>query len=327
MKLIGLADLPNDTGVSLSERFRKELFANVLSKISAIRLSEKLNVHPDTVMNLHKGKTLMRLKYLKDLIELSGVCIDVAEKSVTGIRSKKKDKVRIRFPIVASPELASVVAHCMGDGSLTKRQFSYFNQRRELVEAVVHDVKKSLSTNIDPAVFVKCGGWEIEYPTSIGKLLFLLGAPLSKKVYNPFRVPKWIMCGSDNIKAAFLRALFDDEGWVKIKINHKTKTVRRMIGINMSKNPRFLKQHKLFFEDIRCMLASAGIESSKVVKMGRTKNGTNLGIVISNFNNLAMFSTKVGFVSECKREKLLDCLTNSKRFNLGKFKQQRLLFK
>ena len=174
-------------------------------------------------------------------------------------------------------------------------------------------MKKAFSTNIKPKKFEKSKGWEIEFPTSIARLLLLVGVPKGKKVFKNFRVPGWIRNGSKEIKISFVRALFDDEGWIKIKRNPKTKSTKRIIGINMSKNETLLESHKIFFEDIRKLLDELNISSSKVAYMGKTKNGISLGFVISNFKNLKLFSEIVSFSSPLKRQKLFDCLDSFKR--------------
>ncbi len=314
MELVKLEDLPDKIRFRLDENFRKRIFDLAIKKTgSSGHLSNKLGCHPDTLFKL---KFFIKQSTLKLLLDLTNITLKEAESNIIEIGSKTKDKIKISLPIHATPELASLVAHSMGDGCITNKHFSYFNLKRELIDDIILSIKVAFSTDTKPSEYEKYGGWEIEYPVNIGRLLLLVGAPLSKKVYNPFRVPKWIMKGSKEIKSSFLRALFDDEGWVKVKINKKTKTVRRMIGINMSKNVEFIQQHEKFFEDIRKLFSDLDIETSKVIKMGKTKNGISLGIIISNFDNLSNFLISVGFINNDKNIKLYSCLTSSKRFDL-----------
>ncbi|MDI6798422.1 MAG: LAGLIDADG family homing endonuclease [Candidatus Aenigmarchaeota archaeon] len=238
------------------------------------------------------------------------------EKHIIELKTRnRKRRIKIKFPIVASPELASVIGHCIGDGSLTERQFSFFNQSRELVDEVTANVNAAFSTNIIPKEFKKSGGWEIEFPTNIARLISLAGGPLGEKVFLPFRVPEWVMNGSKEIKIAFIRAVFDDEGWIKIKFIRPSSSTQRMIGINMSKCAKFINNHVRFLEDVRKMLLELGIRPSKVVEMGKTVNGINLGFTISNLKNLKKFLSVISFTNLTKRKQLIGCLEESKRFD------------
>jgi len=317
-KLIGMRDLPDNLGVKLEDSFRKEIFDMAISIVCSVRkLSELLNCDRTAIWQWKTGKILIKISLLKKLSDLTKVPLKKVENKIIGIRCKRvdgNDFIRIKFPIFSSPELASIIGHAMADGNITKRQFSFFNQRRELVDEVITNVRIAFRADVTPREFEKEGGWEIEFPTNISLLVSLSGAPLGKKVSKPFDVPNWIKEGDNKIKSSFLRALFDDEGWIKIKFIKSTSSTQRMIGINMSKNEKFIDSHKQFFENIRKLLQDLKINSSNVSKMGKTKNGINLGIIISNVTNLNIFLKKIGFTNIPKKQKLIECLNNSIRF-------------
>lgn len=317
-ELIGLEDLPNNLGIKLEDAFRKEIFDRGISILGGVKkLSELLNCDRTAIWQWRTGKILVKVIQLKKLSNLTKISLEKVENKVIGIRCKRidnKDFIKIKFPIFPSSELASVIGHAMGDGNVSKRQFSFFNQRRELVDEVIANIRTAFGTDVIPTEFEKENGWEIEFSTNISLLVNLSGAPLGKKVFTKFDIPDWIKEGNNKIKSTFLRALFDDEGWVKIKFIKSTTSTQRMIGINMSKNEEFIDSNKQFFESIRKLLQEFGIQSSNVTEMGKTKNGISLGIIISNITNLNMFLKKIGFTNAQKEQKLIKCLNDSIRF-------------
>lgn len=326
-KLIALENMPDKMRVKVEDSFRKNLFERSLNKVKkVIVLAKELNCHTDTTLKLRKGQSFIKIKHLKKLSELSNISLDIIEKHILELRTRdRKREVKIKLPIFTSPELASLIGHCMGDGCLSEKQFSFFNLQRELVDEVIKDVKRAFSTNVKPIEFEKDDGWEIEFPTNIARLIALSGGPVGEKVFLPFDVPEWIKNGNDKIKIAFIRALFDDESWIKIKFIRQSSSTQRIIGINMSKNKKFIESHKHFFENIRNILLELSITPSKVTEMGKTKNGINLGIIISDIINLHRFLQVIGFSHVEKREKLINSLSSSRRFN-ELFPNDRVLF-
>ncbi len=317
-KLVGLEDLPNNLGIKLEDNFRKEIFDRTVSIVGNVKkLSKLFKCDRTAIWQWKTGKILIKIVQLKKLSNLTKISLEEIESKIIGIRCKRidnKDFIKIKFPVFSSSELASVIGHAIGDGNVSKRQFSFFNQRRELVDELIDNVRIAFNTDVIPKEFEKEDGWEIEFPTNISLLVNLSGAPLGKKVFTKFDIPNWIKEGNDETKSAFLRALFDDEGWIKIKFIKPSSSTQRMIGINMSKNEKFIDSHKQFFESIRKLLQEFGMQSSNVTKMGKTKNGVSLGIIISNITNLNIFLEKIGFTNVQKEQKLIKCLNDSIRF-------------
>lgn len=317
MKLIGLKDLPDNFRVGLEEKFRLELFRKAIEKVGKVkRLAKVLKCCENTILNLRKGASFIKAGTLRELSKITKISLEEIELHINELKTRnKKRKIKVRFPICASKELASLLGHGIGDGSLTNRQFSFFNTCKQLVNEVKNEVNIAFSTNINPTEFEKDGGLEIEFPTSIARLLPLAGAPIGNKLLHEFRVPDWIMEGSKEIKVAFIRALFDDEGWIKIKWNRRSKSTQKLIGINMAKDENLLNEHKKFLGDVRKILVELKIKPSKISNMGKTKNGISLGFTISNFQNLENYFKTINFSHPSKRQKLLESLNSYKKFN------------
>jgi len=326
MKLIGLKDLPDNFRVGLEEDFREELFRKSIEKIGEVKeLAKILKCCENTILNLRKGASFIKASILKELSKITQTSFEKIELHINELKTRnKKRRIKVKFPIYASKELASLVGHCIGDGSLTNRQFSYFNTCKQLVDEVKNEVNIAFSTNIIPTEFEKDRGLEIEFPTSIARLLLLAGAPIGNKLLNEIRVPNWIIEGSKEIKVAFIKALFDDEGWIKIKWNRRSKNTQRLIGINMAKKETLLKGHERFLEDGRKLLMEFKIKPSKISNMGKTKNGISLGFTISNFQNLENYFKTINFSHPSKEQKLLKSLTSYKNFNF-KFEKNKYI--
>jgi len=318
MKLISLEDLPDNFKVGLENEFQIELFRKAIEKLGKRKpLAKELRCHPNTVSKMKKNYLFIKIFRLKKLAEITQVPLQDIEKKVIsiGIFTKKQKGVKFKLPLESTPELSSLIGHGMGDGWLRDNfEFGFFNNRKELIDEVTKCMQIAFSTTLEPTERKYKPG-EIIFSSKIGIMLELAGLPKGEKVFKPFDVPKWILHGNKEIKIAFIRALFDDEGWVKVKFIRQSSSTQRMIGINMTKSVEFINEHNNFLENIRTMLLDLGIKSSKIVEMGKSVNGVNLGFIISNLENLKKFLVIIGFTHIAKRNRLVDCLEKSKKFN------------
>lgn len=306
--MIGLDDLPDNFRVHLDESIRKMLFKEKTAELVKI-----LNISEDAIRRASNGKVSIKVSTIKKLSVLANLSISEIEKHIIGVRtSKKRSFVSVRLPISPSPEMATLVGHGMGDGSLSQRQFSFSNIEKDLIDEVIFCVKKVFSSDVKPRVVRRNSCIEVEFPKWVGRMMEIAGVPSGKKVFTSFDVPNWIISGDKDIKRAFIRALFDDEGWIKVKKNKRTKSVARMIGINMAKTEHLLPSHFRFLNNVRKMLIEFGINPQKVVKMGKTKNGISAGFIISNKTNLKIFLESIGFTCLKKMLKLINCLDSTK---------------
>lgn len=298
-KLIKLEDLPDIMRLGLEEKFRKKLFEKAENRIGGTKkLAKLLRVDRSTVWNLKRGASFIKVKALKKLSIIASVPLEVVEKNITEIKTRnKKRRITIKFPILTSKELANLIGHCMGDGNLSKKQFSFFNQCRELIDEVINDVQKSFNTSIVPKEFKKSGGWEIEFPTNIARLIALCGGPVGQKVNIAFNIPTWIKKGDESIKSSFIRGLFDDECSIKES--------EKCIIFGMNKNEKILRNHKDFLEELRKLLLDLNISSNNLRKPQKNKSGSiEIKFSISGSSNLKNFFTQIGLTNPFKRLKL-----------------------
>src|SRR5438132_2791281 len=170
-KLVGLENLPDAFGVKLEDNFRKALFNKGASMVGGVRkLALLLNCDRTAIWQWKTGKILTKIDLLKKLSKITKTDLEKIESKIIAIRSKLKrneDFIKIKFPIFSSSELSLIIGKGMGDGSLSKKQFSYFNQSRFLINETIDNMKTIFSDDINPEEFEKDDGWEIEFPTNV----------------------------------------------------------------------------------------------------------------------------------------------------------------
>lgn len=105
------------------------------------------------------------------------------------------------------------------------------------------------------------------------------------------KVPRKILQANKEIKSAFLRSAFDDEGSVLLRVNKKTLEWKRGISFS-SKAIRFL-------EDIKSMLANFDIQTNRILK-----DRENYLLQITGKECIGQFADYIGFKHPVKAERL-----------------------
>ena len=191
-------------------------------------------------------------------------------------------------------EMARCIARITGDGYLYYRYIRYNNTCKELLEEFEQDIRKEFNhtkftygiTNTR-TLFVQIHGKHI-----ISKFLKFLPSYKSGDVYIPLQ----ILGASKIVKRVYLRALFDDEGNVGIRIFAKTGEWKRNVKID-SKSYRLL-------EGVKALLLDFDISSNRIRRCDKgDKYWYYLGI--SGHENFIRFSKYIGFTHVLKQEKLI----------------------
>jgi predicted Zn-ribbon and HTH transcriptional regulator len=197
----------------------------------------------------------------------------------------------------------------MGDGTIEKDKlrFAFWNNEEELINEVCECVKNSIGETKGTINKLRDGRIQVKFCPFVGVVLHLAGAPLGNKTIQEFEVPEWIMNGKKEIKAAFLKGLFDDESSPDIPKNKKDRT-RRLIFAQCKWD---LKERSLkeFLSSIKQMLKEFGVMTTKIReqesfidKKGRRK--IVLSFSISGKKNLENFLSKIGLTHPKKKAKL-----------------------
>lgn len=272
------------------------------------KVGEKLGTSPSNVHRIERTGVINL-----DMLNLILIKIDTSFDSIKNkIYSIKIGDGGIEapntLPLYPSPELASLVAHCCGDGGIHLRncRFEYTNSRKEIVEKVKEYANNVFKFN-DPYerqlqktnTVVK----KLIYPSIIGSLLELAGAPRGRKTTIEFEIPEWIMNGSKDIKKAFLQALFDDEGSVE---------KRFLVSLSLNKQYPYEENLLLFLNQIKKLLEDFGIDTVSV-SLRKTKNEIKGVLRITNLLRLEKFANEINFNHVKRRERLYTLLKTKRR--------------
>ncbi len=201
------------------------------------------------------------------------------------------------------PEIAVLLGHYFGDGSIQRNQFRYTNSQDAplnhvigLVKSIFGDVKFSKSTN-------RNGVTILAFSSIVGKVLKNHGAVMGNKIYQNFDVPVWILSGTPKIKSGFLQALFGDEGSVVVK--------NKVVQLKLCKSLDNINSLKNFLNSLNKLLSDFGI-SSKIVYTPYKERKVEGVLKIYGYYNLKLFSERIGFLLSIKDEKLKKTLLTYK---------------
>jgi len=214
---------------------------------------------------------------------------------VTAIKRGKSNKVLcIRFPIIGNSNIALLVAKAMGDGHLSHDfRFTYYNSENTLIDEVIAAVEKTIGQTDyyrwNERDSSNC--FRVRFPSVVGYLLYLFGAPTGEKVRKEFGVPEWIKNGSHEIKAAFLRGLFDDECTIVVP-GEKNRT--RSIVLAMGKAKLLEDSLLRFLNELKIILSELGIQSKNISFQQQNKDVVIFRFWITGREQIELFRTIVG---------------------------------
>lgn len=298
---IHLNNLSEAFHIELKQPFRNKLFNKIEKKFNYKKASESLKISFSHYYHLKSGRYAIKAPMLIKLLKLAKIRVKECERNIALIKSNRGSKAKLVLPLKPSPELASLLGHCFGDGSITflKREFHYMNTDENLVEKVKYYIKRVFGIEI-----IQAKKNRITCSTLVGELLILIGAPFGDKLRSEKNVPKWIYHGTVEIRKAFLRAVFDDDGSVLRTKKYASKNINLHFARYSSKKENLRK----LLTSIKKLLRSLGIrvlgpyQRSTYSKKGRTR--CLMYILISDRENMKRFLKKVGFFHRAKLDKL-----------------------
>lgn len=203
--------------------------------------------------------------------------------------------------------LARLMGHVFGDGSINKRKlyFIYTNSNEKLqqiVQQIIEQQFGKIKFNIGTSI----GGTpRYQYSNVVGKYLAKRGAPVGSKVLQSTRIPDWILKGTDEIKSAFLSAIYDDEG------NFRDERNTMQITFKSAKTKQLKKELELYLSQIIKMLINLGIKTSEIKhdQLKQRKDGNeiiSLRFWITGRKNFRKFQEKITILHPDKSTKLLN---------------------
>ena len=124
-------------------------------------------------------------------------------------------------------------------------------------------------------------------------LIISHGTPIGKKTEQAFSVPEFVITGTNTVKAEYLAALMGAEGDSPcFQVNGITP---HAISFVMHKNAEFLKEHVMFFEQLKSLYKDLGIKCN-LSKPKKKEKTYRLELVIKNsLENQIRFLSIVGY--------------------------------
>lgn len=293
MKVWHILDFPENVYIYLREGFREEFFSNMFSKCGGKRpYARYIGVSQKTVKGYYEGNTCKNgikhkqsvpfAVFKKSLALMSESLKDRLEENIVAIKLKNKGLSinNVKLPFKESSAFYRVVAHILCDGSMSDKGGVYYaNNRKELRD----EFKKDLVTFGDMKIYeIKLQTTPIVYfPKVLGRTLAHL---LKIRFTYPDHLPKDIFNASYQCKAAFLRAVFDDEG-----------TISTNLAVGMA-NRNVVKEIKELLESLDIKTTSISIKKSD-------KYGDNYQFNVRT-KYFSRFNEVIGFASLDKAKKL-----------------------
>ncbi|MAG16070.1 hypothetical protein CMO88_03345 [Candidatus Woesearchaeota archaeon] len=292
---------PSETYLFLESSYKRDLLEVAIAKAGSQR---KLG----TILKLDKGcayqtkiSTWLRQNNLRlDLIHALHKYLRkklIVEK-IKGLKSETTGGLitNIKFPVRLSPELANILAKLYCDGSVTKRNkytTIYYNTCPQLIS----EYKEKIGHCFGNLKFSESKGhvYAVRVPNIIGKVLY------KKFRLGMNRIPSQIMLADKEIKAAYLRAVFDDEGNVN--------KIHGQIRLKM--------KFKTFLQDVKQLLEEFSIETSPLGKDFSGAGHLAWYFVISGQYNLRKFYKRIGISHPDKKKKLRKRLRSYKQNTYG----------
>ena len=207
---------------------------------------------------------------------------------------------------MANVEIARLIGHAFGDGSIhnKKHYFIYTNSEIALQKNVNDIVNKEFGTVPMNKGTSISGTPRYQYSNRVGRYLVSYGAPIGSKVLNLTKIPKWILNGRQDVKAAFIGALFDDEGYFRDSSNS------RQITFKAAKDIRLRQNLERYLKNIMKVLNSFGIKTSSIRSDQIKSRADGIKMIslrfwITGFENFVLFEENIPILHPQRRQRLL----------------------
>ncbi|MBN1503207.1 hypothetical protein JW930_06715 [Candidatus Woesearchaeota archaeon] len=302
-------DLSKDIRLNLDSEFCKKLFDSC--KLDFHSLAEQLNVTYPFLNHLRRNMYSIPLSKILKLSKLSNMPLNKIQDNISSIRARGGTEINIPLPIKANKTIASLVGHVFGDGYIgkTRKYFEYCNFNPKLIEQVKKQILESFG--LYPMSERKD---RIGYPTIVGEILRIFGAPEAPKIYSPNLVPKWILQSKEHQKS-FLRAFFDDDGSVMYSKNYNAK------GINLNVIRHINQKEELLtlLNQIKVMLSNFEIYSGNPIISKTYKKQDGIHIIgyinITDYQSIINFNKFIGLTFGEKYKKLIKIVNRKNYYN------------
>ncbi len=177
---------------------------------------------------------------------------------------------------MANERIARLVGHAFGDGYIhtTKFYLIYTNSSNSLHEYITQMISEEFGE------FDVCqresgkGVRQQQFSAKVGRTLYSHGAPKGSKIHQNLSIPHWIRTGTENVKASFLSAIFDDDGYIRDQRDCM------QIVLKHAKIKPLEDSLIRYLQEVSQLLDDLGIHTSEV-KQDQEKTKPNKEIVVS----------------------------------------------
>ncbi len=322
-----LLTLEKPVYIETSEEFRTKLRKNIIKKYNSIlnyiKNTQTFGNH-NSLYSVLSNRRFTTLNTWVCLCNENNISLKELIKNTETIRAQYPKTTEIKpniFPIKESPELAALIAHITGDGSLNKHiSLSYHNTSKKLCTLFTTYVRKIIGNNISfTKTYHKANSFNFQ--KIVSDILLLAGAPHGNKTTNEFSIPKWILNGIPSTKKAFIRALYDDEGTIKVK--------SKEILIKFSKEESKIRSLYVFLNQLKTLLEEFNIEVTSIRRENivKGKNGKTIQLIlgIHGIINFKKFKKEINFNHPKKKRDLSKLINSYQRIRLKSNIGQKLI--
>lgn len=220
-------------------------------------------------------------------------------------------------PSSSDERMAALVGYMTGDGAIAKRaqtytrkdggvsvyegalQSAFYSNEAGDLDEILEDCK-ALGIAVGASVRIKktkegyAHGYQIQLGSGDTFKLVDSGAPVGAKTAQEFDVPAWIRSGPNEVKRAYLAALFGAEGTAPASDKSSKARTPRGPTLNMCK--RAGHSADAFFASLVRMVNELGVDCATTTTVGPDGYSTYWLRIGSTAENLIKFFDEIGFV-------------------------------
>jgi len=250
--------------------------------LSQTEFGKKIGVHQASISSFELGKFNPRLGYLKNFCRGLGLDADGF------ISSFCKPKSDLRLPSKVDKDFAQILGYLLGDGNVEDERLNFSEGEKETAFFYERLLKKVFNANTRTRFRASKNYYDVRCQ----------GKPIVRLIRQEFpeiskartsTIPRKVLKSENLVLAAFLRGLFDAEGYV----------AKRGLGMGMN-NETLVKQ-------VQIVLLRFGILAS-VHEYDNRRNpysdNTRFTIDVTERQSLKTFKEEIDFSSQKKAKKL-----------------------
>jgi len=271
-----------------SLREKKKLFQKELAK--------KIGVAQTTISVIELGKRNIKINLLRKICNFFGLNFEKFVNDYCNPNSK------IKLHKELSPEIAQIIGYFLGDGSFERERINFFEEDEKVIRSYMKKIKQVFNANMNLKYRKNKRCFQLRvYGKSIVKFL-KFNFPEIISARNSI-IPEKILLSEENVGKAFLRGLYDAEGYVSGCIG---------FGVN---NKKLAKMLQLF------LLRFNIISSFHEYDNKRNKYSNNYRYTVSIYDTISLnnFFKHIGFTSNKKNKKLKELI--EKKSNITRTRQ------